>query len=272
MKPQPLFAERNVLPGPVRRRLSGSRKVILFLDFDGTLVPIRKKPSLARLAPNTGALLRRLAHSPGILVGLVTGRSHSDIAAKVRLSRLFLITNHGFEIVSGTSHWVHPEAARTVPILEAIAGELETSIGSIPGVLIENKGYTVSVHYRNVQRQIVPLVKRRVARSLTPYEGSAKTTSGKRVLEIRPNLDWNKGFAVMKFLRSQRPPHTAFVAYIGDDATDEDAFRLLPRRAVTIVVGKRMRSAAAYWVPSPRHVVKFLELVASTNIDGGQDD
>ncbi|MDP2887272.1 MAG: trehalose-phosphatase [Ignavibacteria bacterium] len=268
MKPRPLFNKRQTLTKPVMSRLGRCKNIILFLDFDGTLVPIGKTPSLATLSSETRALLRRLSNRPNIIVGLVTGRSQSDIKAKVRLRDLFLIANHGFEISMRRSHWVHRTAKEARPVLGEIVRKLKRGLSAVQGVLIENKRYTLTVHYRNVRKQSVPLVKEITRRLLRPYEGDLRITRGKKIFEVRPDAPWNKGHAVEHVLKCLRPDKTSLVVYIGDDRSDEDAFLLLRGKAITIVVGGRRRSAAKYQVSSPRTVAEFLKIIEATTTKG----
>jgi trehalose-phosphatase len=268
MKPRPLFDQRRTLTKPVKSTLGRCKNIILFLDFDGTLAPIRKTPSLATLPSVTRALLRRLSNRPNIIVGLVTGRSEADIKAKVRLRKMFWIANHGFEISMGRSHWVHPTADEARPVLSEIARKLNREFSSVQGVLIENKRYTLTVHYRNVRKQSVGLVRETTRRLLRPYEGELRITRGKKVFEVRPNAPWNKGHAIEHALEYLRPDKTSLVIYIGDDRTDEDAFKLLHGRALTVQVGRRTQSTARYRVRSPRAVAEFLKIIEGTTRTG----
>jgi len=268
MKPRPLFDQRQSLLKPVMDRFARIRKIILFLDFDGTLAPIRKTPSLATLPAATRALLRRLANRPNIVVCLVTGRSQADIKEKVQIRNVLWIANHGFEISMGRSHWVHRSAGLARPGLGEIARKLKRGLLTIPGVLIENKRYTLTVHYRNVRKQSVRLVKEMTRRLLRPYEGKFRITRGKKVFEVRPDAPWNKGHAVEWVLKCLRPDKTSLVVYIGDDRTDEDAFKLLHGRALTVLVGRRTQSAARYRVRSTRAVAVLLKIIDATTTKG----
>lgn len=268
MMPRRLFVQRYVLNNSVRRKLNSCSRIILLLDFDGTLAPIRKTPSLVSLPSRTRALLRRLSSRPDITVGLVTGRSRSDIMKKVGMSRIVLITNHGFQISRGQSRWVHPAAIQAQPVLREIARKFKRALKSVPYVLVEDKRHTLTLHYRNVQEQFVPFVKKIAACLLRPYEKDVRTTRGKKVLEIRPNVLWNKGHAVRRVLKSLGLTKSSLVVYIGDDRTDEDAFKLLHGRALTVLVGRRTQSAARYRVRNPRAVTQFLKIIDATTMKG----
>jgi trehalose-phosphatase len=248
--------------------LARCKSIILFLDFDGTLAPIRKTPSLARLPFETRALLRRLSNRPNIIVGLVTGRSEADIIKKVRIRNVIWIANHGFEISMGRSHWVHRAAKEARPVLGEIARKLRRGLSAVQGVLIENKRYTLTVHYRNVRKQSVSLVKEITRHLLRPYEAQFRITTGKKVFEVRPNAPWNKGHAVEHVLECLRPDKTSLLVYIGDDRTDEDAFKRLHARALTVMVGRKIESAARYRVRNPRAAKEFLKIIEGTSRKG----
>jgi trehalose 6-phosphate phosphatase len=267
MTPRPLFDRRRTMLKQVRTLLARSRRIILFLDFDGTLVPIQKTPLLATLPTGTRALLRKLSNHPNIVVALVTGRSQADIQAKVRLRNVFWIANHGFEISMRRSHWVHPTAKEARLVLGQIARKLKRALARVQGLLIENKRYSLTVHYRNVLGPSVGFVKGTTRRLLRPYQGNLRITTGKKVLEVRPDAPWNKGHAVEHVLRRLRPDKTTLVVYAGDDSTDEDAFKHLRGRALTILVGRRTVSHASYRVPSPKAVALVLEMIPAATSD-----
>jgi trehalose-phosphatase len=160
---------------------------------------------------------------------------------------------------------VHPAAKRAAPLLGELSRILRRALQAVRNVLIENKTFTLSVHYRNVRKTDVRTVKSVVGLILRSYKNNLKLTAGKKVLEIRPGAPWSKGHAVRRFLTSIGHAGSRCVVYIGDDTTDEDVFRLLPSSAVTIRVGKDLASSAAFWVRTPSDVRKFLEIVDSIN-------
>jgi len=269
MMPVPLFDRGGRLGDSVVRQLRSCRRTVLLLDFDGTLAPIRKTPSEATLPSATKRLLRRLVAKPLVTVAVVTGRSHADIMQKVALRGPLFVTNHGFQISSGRVRWVHPDAKRAAPLIGRLARRLRRSLASVRKVLIENKKLTLTVHYRNVRKKDVRMVKKVVARMAHLYEAGLSVTSGKRVFEFRPRAAWGKGHAVLRILKSIGHPNSQSVVYIGDDTTDEDAFRMLAYPAVTVRVGRHRRSRAAYWAANPAQVRKFLEIVAQIDGEAG---
>ncbi len=263
MPPQYLLDRDTGIWNSILVGLTASRRLLLFLDYDGTLVPIQRLPSLAVLPAGMKGLLRRLSKRPNVSLGLVTGRSLSDIKRLVHLNTVFYVANHGFHTSLAKSRWVHPEAQRALPALGKIFSELRGAVSSIPGVLIEDKQYTLTVHYRNVRERSVPLLKKSVGSVVHPYRTTVKMTTGKKVLEVKPNVSWGKGHAVLRVLKLLASRGKPLIVYIGDDKTDEDAFRLLRRTAITIRVGWSRSSCAAYFVHSPTEVQEVLKAIDS---------
>jgi len=239
-------------------RLAG--KLFLFLDYDGTIVPIRKTPHHAILLPRTKKLLRTLSSQPRVVVGIVSGRSLADLRRMVGLKGLILAANHGFEIQSSRT-WIHPYARTVRPLLESLAIVLQEGVRKIPGALVQDKGSTITVHYRNVSRRNVRDVMELVSVCARPLSDTIQMTQGKKVIELRPNVPWNKGYAVRQILRDSASSRNRMILYCGDDRTDEDAFRLLPRTAVTICVGTNSRSLARFSVRSVQEVHTVLNTV-----------
>jgi trehalose-phosphatase len=234
----------------------------LLLDYDGTLVPIRKTPDAATLSSKKRELLRDIAEEHHVFLGVVTGRSLQDIKKMVRLKNIFYIANHGFQIVLSRIQWIHPEAKRLIPALVQLSSRLKNTLRDFRGVTIENKHLTLSAHYRNLSGTSIPLTKNIIEETVHSYNGRFKMTSGKKVVEVRPNVPWGKGRAVLKMLEMLELEDKPLVVYIGDDRTDEDAFEcLLTLKAITIRVGHNHRSKAEYYVKSTAEVQKLLELI-----------
>jgi trehalose 6-phosphate phosphatase len=233
-----------------------TRRYLLLLDYDGTLTPLKKHPKLARLSPARRAFLRRLAGRPGIKLAIISGRQLSDLRSMVGLPRLIYAGNHGLEIRAGEKHWEHPAAKKFSPLLKKIMSALERALPQ-RGILIEDKGLTLSVHYRRLPAGSFPAFKNDFLRALQPWRRRIKVTHGKKVFEVRPPVAWNKGRAVEWIIRELKLGGYLPV-YLGDDLTDEDAFRALRRRGLTVLVGKSRRTAAACRLDNVAAVYKFL--------------
>ncbi len=262
------FERKDGGSGRLRRSLQSHRPTLLFLDYDGTLVPIQKKPSLAVLSTEVRSLIRRVAQRPDIAVGVVTGRSLADIKKMVRLPSIFYIANHGFQISLNQTTWIHPDAKQILPFLADILSTLRSTLKSTRGAIIEDKLFTLSVHHRNVESRSLPHLKKTVGRVVHHYRGMFRITTGKKVIEVRPNLLWNKGRAVLTVLKMLAFRDKPLIVYIGDDKTDEDAFKALHAKAMTIRVERSRTSRAKYFVRNPSEVHRLLKEIASINTAG----
>ena len=245
------------------QQISNSRQIYLFIDYDGTIVPIKKQPRLAVLPVNTRTLIAQLGKNPNIFVGMITGSSLTDIRNLVRMGHILYAANHGFQIHHNKRTWVHPDAKRVLPLLNKIEATLIKALTPIKKVLVENKGLTLSVHYRNVRADDVYSLKLTVEQIVQPFREFIKLTSGKKVIEIRPNVLWHKGHAILRVLKLYRINNRSSIIFIGDDKTDEDAFTLLPSRAVTIRVGRNQSSNAKYYVHNSSGVLRLLKKIIS---------
>ena len=261
MIPLYLFNRSRTLRRSVQKRLRLCRRPILLMDFDGTLAPIRKTPAEAHLPERAKELLRLLADQPHIILGIVTGRSLPDIRRKVGRNGMLLVANHGFEIFAHGIRWVHPWAERVRPHLNRLARLLRRHLRVIPGALVENKRYTLGIHYRAVQGKDARKVRGLVLDLLVPFRKDFRITEGKKVIEVRPNVAWSKGTAVQRVLTLLKHKGRECVIYIGDDTTDEDAFEALRETGITVVVGKKKTSSAVYWVRNPGEVLEFLSIL-----------
>ena len=263
--PQPLWNHLEMLV----QRCVAHECCALFLDYDGTLTPIVEDPNAAHLSPAMRHALTTLVHHPHYCVSIVSGRAMADLRMRVGGKGLYLAGNHGLEIEGPGISYEHPEVGRLRPALTALAQAIEGDLEAIPGAWIEDKGLTLSVHFRRVSAARVPEVRTRLLRSAGPGidAGLFALRTGKAVLEIRPRVQWSKGEAVrwiLEQIRLQRPAASVLALYLGDDDTDEDAFRVLDSAGVGIVVGSDRRgSAAHYYVESTAAVGQLLAVLGT---------
>lgn len=266
MSPKYLFKQHEQVWTQLNKTIKSHHRIILFLDYDGTLVSIKKTPSLAILPYTIREQLQRLAEQHNLSLVLITGRSHSDIKNLVRIKNITIVSNHGYQISTGKKKWIHPEVKRFLPLLKKISQSLMESLKPFPETLVEDKEITLTVHFRNEEKRLVPLVKKNISRIVQEHFSKFRTTMGKKIIEVRPNIAWDKGRAVLKvltMLRFQRNKHT--IVYIGDDKTDEDAFKMLRHKAITIRVGWSRNSQAEYYVRNPQEVQEFLDKIELMN-------
>jgi trehalose 6-phosphate phosphatase len=241
----------------------------LFLDYDGTLAPIVEAPATAQMAPTMQQALTALVQHPRFRVGIVSGRALTDLRTRLCGRGIYLAGNHGLEISGPRMLFQHPAACRLRPELDILMQGMARDVEAIPGAWVEDKGLTLSVHFRRVPPARVPEVKAQVLKHAAPglEAGRLLLRTGKAVLEIRPCVDWSKGEAVswmLQQIRLANPGASVLALYLGDDDTDEDAFRVLVSTGVGIVVGRdRFESAAHFRVDSITEVERFLTILST---------
>ena len=239
---------------------SGDRLAV-FLDYDGTLTPIVSHPEDAWLSDSMRQTLRSLAaHVP---VAILSGRDLDDVRGRVLVDGIVYAGSHGFDI-AGTGGLRRELGAAYLPALDAAESELREALDEIPGAQLERKHFSVAAHYRNVNEddtcRVAPAVDAVAAR-----HRELRRIDGKKVYELLPDIDWNKGNAVLWLLETLDLLHGKVLPiYIGDDRTDEDAFRVLKKHGAAILVGEQPQvTAASYCLNNPEEVERFLrELIA----------
>ena len=251
----------------IEARLGGSPLVVM-LDVDGTLAPIVARPEDAAVAPATRAILEKLVAMPNVYLVLVSGRAASDANAIVRVPGVWTVGNHGFEIVSPTGELeTDPDLADQSAAIAQAARELEPIVARVTGAKLENKRWTLSVHYRLAARDAVPPLRAEVERIAMGLR--LRMTDGKEIVEVRPVANIHKGTAVVLLgERLHAFDKHASVVFVGDDRTDEDAFRSLRARfprAVTIRVDESGEdtTAAEIRLRDPAAVHDFLDWLAA---------
>lgn len=254
----------------VGNRLDGS-PLALMLDIDGTLSPIARTPAEAGVPEATRNVLRRLVTLPQVTVALVSGRSADDAWRLAGVEGGWVIGNHGLELRAPSGH---VSANDDVRQFENAVADAARSLGSVertvPGALVENKRWMLSMHYRLADARAVPALLTR-AREVADAFG-LRVTEGKKVVELRPPVSIDKGTASVAFAERQGALREgASALYAGDDRTDEDAFRELrarSSRAVTarIVAADDHRNAKTYAefaLASPDELRQALEWLAA---------
>jgi len=241
------------------------RPLALFSDFDGTLAPIAPTPAEAHILPQSREALRRLALAEGgrLLVGILSGRPLAELAEKLPLPGALLAGNHGLEIATPAGTFIHPQARLARPELDRLKTELEPELDRFPGAWIEDKGFGLAVHYRQLAPDLRDALASAVMDSVRGFSLS-HLTRGRCVWELRPAIDWNKGKALGHMLEvAVAPPHT-LTMYFGDDTTDEDAFRAVNERGgLSVLVREdQVESCSAHRLASPAEVADFLSQLA----------
>lgn len=242
------------------------RQTILMLDFDGTLTPIVDTPEKAHLSDNARKLLQDIAGHRCFIVGVISGRAINDLRERVGVSNIIYVGNHGLEIEGPDFSFVHPVTREIKPVLYVIREVLERKLSAIPGVIIEDKGIDLSIHYRLVNDERVQEVRNIVEDTIAvlKIQGKVRMAQGKKVYEIRPNTAWDKGEAVNYIIRKYRKKTKRsglLPVYVGDDLTDEDAFREINNHGgiAVYIGGENSKSLARYYLKTTDEVELLLE-------------
>ena len=242
------------------------KKLLLFLDFDGTLAAIVDHYKSATILQESKALLKQIAKDPGCCVAIVSGRALPDLKKRVGLKNIIYAGNHGLEIEGPGIAYTSFVKADVKSSFRKIKSDLLRRIRKIKGVLIEDKGLTLSVHYRRVDRKDLLLFRQIFLESAWPYLKSRRIgmSQGKKVFDIKPAVKWNKGRAALwliNYLGRRGHGRKTFPIFIGDDVTDETAFIALKKKGLCIRVGCGRPSAAQYCLRDINQVARFLRTV-----------
>jgi len=245
----------------LEHQINKFNRFFICLDYDGTLTPIISHPDEAVLSGNMKTILDDISNIGNTYVTIVTGRSYTDIRQRVMLDNIYYAANHGFEIHG-------PDISRTFTDsqwqmkLQEMCSVLNTNLNRYKGVWIEPKGLTASVHFRQADENELDNIEESFFEVLKNYENYF-ISKGKKVFEIRNTSEWNKGKAVSflgRYLFGDAWEKTVFTMYIGDDTTDEDAFRLIKKFGTGIkVTGKEFNNThARYFLRTVSQVEDFL--------------
>jgi len=234
---------------------------VIFLDYDGTLTPIVRRPEDAVLCEEARRVIREI--SQDIPVAIISGRGLKDVRKRVNVDRLYYAGSHGFEIVGpGGSRISHEFGSEFVPVLDEAEEQLKKELDAIKGSRLERKKYSIAIHYREVEEKDTEKVADAVEKVRNSFSKLRKS-HGKKVFELQPDLDWDKGKAVRWLLENavDLGGREAMPIYIGDDVTDEDAFRELWEDGIGIVVddGVSRKTGARYCLEDPDEVHRFLK-------------
>jgi trehalose 6-phosphate phosphatase len=235
----------------VIQRIRNAEILALLLDFDGTLVRIQRRPMQVRVSRRTKHILDRLSRNPKLYVAIVSGRRRHDLQTRIGISTLHYVGLHGAE-TEGTNTRISQDTRK---ILALAKRRTRKQLASMRGMRIEDKGLSFAVHYRSASTGVAGAAKSCLVELVAPFTRSLKVFEGAMVWEVLPNEISGKGAAVRVLLNEL--PKGAPAIYIGDDGTDESAFRTL-RDQITIRVGKAKESHAKYYLRNTSEVIRFL--------------
>ncbi|XP_023157563.1 trehalose 6-phosphate phosphatase RA3-like isoform X1 [Zea mays] len=250
------------------------KQVVMFLDYDGTLSPIVKDPDSAVMSEEMRDAVRGVAeHFP---TAIVSGRCRDKVFNFVKLAELYYAGSHGMDIKGPTAQSKHTKAkaeavlcqpaSAFLPVIDEVAYRALTArTAPIPGATVENNKFCLSVHFRCVQEEKWRALEEQVRSVLKEYP-DLRLTKGRKVLEVRPSIKWDKGNAIQFLLECLgfADSNNVFPIYIGDDRTDEDAFKVLRGmgQGIGILVSKIPKeTSASYSLREPSEVKEFLHML-----------
>jgi trehalose-phosphatase len=239
-------------------REAEGKTTAVFLDYDGTLSPIVETPDLAVMAEDMReAVIGLSRHCP---VGIISGRDLKDVQDKVGINSIVYAGSHGFDIAGPQGLQVEETVGEEfLPVLDKAEKALSQKLGTLPGLLVERKKFAIAIHYRRVDPAKVEWVEA-IVDEVAADHPELRKSYGKKIFEIQPQMDWHKGKALLSLLRTLKLDREDVLPfYIGDDVTDEDAFRAFKGRGIGIVVRDLpYETAAAYSLKDPDEVRMFL--------------
>lgn len=238
----------------VLSKLRGTRHVVLFLDFDGTLVRLRRRPEDVRLTRTRRRLLHRLAGSPRVSLYFISGRGLEDLRRLVQVPGAHYLGLHGWER-SDEEGAEFPWQKRLMRAKQFV----ERRIRNLPGVWIQDKRACFGVHYRNAAPVDAKKAHAVVMEALDRLGPEFHLLAGKKIWELIPRRMGTKGDAARSILAQTAGRPAVF--YFGDDTTDETAFAVL-RNAFTVRVGKFHKTHARFFLKGPGEVAEALSRLA----------
>ncbi|MFO8010847.1 MAG: trehalose-phosphatase [Dehalococcoidia bacterium] len=240
----------------------------IFLDYDGTLTPIVERPEDATLPEKTRGIIESLAEH--YTVAVISGRDLGDVQSMVGISDIVYAGSHGFDIAGPGGEYSEKQIGnRFLPALNRAENSLEKTIREFEGARVERKRFTIAVHYRSMDESLLDGLEKAVDKVISD-EPELRKSTGKKVFELLPDIEWNKGKALLSLLDTLYVDSSKAVPlFIGDDITDEDAFRAIRNRGVSIIVGTGDRETAArYSLRDSDEVARFLEIIHSMEETG----
>jgi trehalose 6-phosphate phosphatase len=249
----------------IRDRREG-RRLLICCDFDGTLVEFQPDPAAVVLPDDRRRMLTRLLERPDVSLALVSGRRLSDVRERTGLSDpAWFAGLHGLEIEGGGERFVHPQVAEARALVQGIASTLAPRVEGRAGAFIEDKGLSVALHFREASPEVQAEVASAFEQVTRPAieTGRLRVMRGAAVLELLPNIPWNKGDAVRWIHERVRRQHGAVLpVYLGDDVTDQDAFRELEGQGIRVAASDRV-TGGDFSVDGPAGIAILLGALAA---------
>jgi trehalose 6-phosphate phosphatase len=251
------------------RRISRSHHLLLLFDFDGTLCDFSLDPAAVWLPDARRDLLLTIEASRRATLAIVSGRRLDDVRRRAGLPlSVYCAGLHGLEIEGGGEHFVHPDADAAAELLAGLARTLARDLSGMPGVFVEDKTLSIVAHYRGASDVHSDRATQIVLDATQPYvsKGTLRVMHGSAMLELLPNTPWDKGDAVEWIHQRVRAAHPDVTCvYVGDDVTDEDAFRVVRDRGLAI--GASGRVSGDFNINGPAEVARLIELLAESVVE-----
>ena len=243
-------------------KIREAKHILLLIDYDGTLTPIVQRPELAHLLPQMKECLQELAGNVCLTLGIISGRTLEDLQQRVGVDGIIYVGNHGLEIKGPGVSFVNPAAKQAVPLLHSLWQDISKAIAGIKGARIDNKGLTLSLHYRLVDEPQLDELNHIFSEMVkTPLaSGQIRITPSKKAYDIRPAVDWDKGKAIEFITQKFNGRNKPLMLFLGDDVTDYDGFHMVDKNGgISIFVGDASANPPAqYFLQSPQEVHRFL--------------
>ncbi|HOP86077.1 MAG TPA: trehalose-phosphatase [Syntrophorhabdaceae bacterium] len=237
------------------------KKLFLFFDFDGTLVPIQDNPSSCMLEGKIKSYIKRIVSNSLADVAIISGRSVEDIKKRVNIKGIYYSGNHGLEIRGPGLNFIHPEIMPAIKLIKNAKKVISKYVEQIPGVFVEDKHLSFTLHFRLADKEGKRLAKSIFKQILSKefHNMPFKVLKGKEVLELTPLIDWDKGKAVLFIIKEIGQEYIPL--YIGDDLTDETAFSAIKGQGITIRIGRSKNTDARYYLRTQHEIYNFFKKI-----------
>lgn len=248
---------------PIRERVASATGLLFCTDFDGTLAGIETDPDAPALGADNRAALKRLRDHDRVRVAVISGRELADLRERVGIEGIDYAGNHGLELHREGETTIHPVAKRRRRDLDEIVAAIEERLADTD-CFVENKSVSATVHYRTAperEGEVHDIVESAVERVA---QDEFELSTGKNIVELTPAVAWDKGDA-LSLLAEERTGWLPM--YIGDDTTDEAAFRVLSGTGIGVHVGDDAETTADYRIENPEAVTRFLDWLAGEGLD-----
>lgn len=243
----------------------GSKDVALFIDFDGTLSEIVADPNQATIKESIKDVLHRCSAS--IKIAVISGRDRIDVKGRVGIDDIFYVGSHGLDMCGpGCFYYQVEDAEKFSAELQDATMAATLAFQKVKGVYLERKSFSTAIHYRMVADDEVDSIRVMIFDMIKNFP-NLRAKEGKKVIEIFPDIAWGKGEAVKKLSEILNiDPEFTLPIYLGDDLTDEDAFKELRHKGIGIKIddGSHAPTKAGYFLNNTGEVEKFLNLICLT--------